>query len=193
VEPISLVESIFEAAALYATNYHEDVRGLFGRLYCPDALREFWGDRSVCQVNLSSNPIRGTIRGLHFQHDPWPDAKLVRCLSGEVLDVIVDLRQGSPTFLQHRAIHLTPESGNLLFVPEGFAHGFQSLLEHSSLLYIHSARYDPGFLGGLRYDDPILGIKWPLPCSQVSERDLSSSWLGDDFQGLSVNAFREPS
>lgn len=140
-----------------------------------------WGDRGIAQVNLSRSEIVGTIRGLHFQAPPHSEAKLVRCLKGRVWDVAVDLRRDSPTYGEWQAIELTPELGNALLVPEGCAHGFQVLESGSELLYLHSGVWVPQAESGVCWDDPQLAVAWPLPPTELSERDLDLPFLSDCF------------
>jgi dTDP-4-dehydrorhamnose 3,5-epimerase len=161
-----------------------DHRGRFARAFDRDLLAPVFGARTICQVNLSQTRARGALRGLHYQVPPHAEAKLVRCLRGAVLDVAVDLRAGSPTFLQHVAVELRPEHANALFIPEGCAHGFQLLEPDSELLYIHTAPYVPGSEGGLRFDDPRLAIPWPLPPADLSDRDRNHPLLASDYEGI---------
>ena len=149
----------------------EDERGVFSRLFCPRELDVVWQDRSICQINYSLTCSIGAIRGLHFQKPPQSETKLVKCLQGRVWDAVVDLRPHSPTFLQWQAIELTPDKHNALLIPEGCAHGFQVMEPNSELLYLHSEFYYPDQEDGLRWDDPVLNINWPLPVSDLSARD----------------------
>jgi dTDP-4-dehydrorhamnose 3,5-epimerase len=126
------------------------------------------------------------VRGLHYQRPPQAEAKWVRCLKGRVFDVAVDLRRGSPTFLKWHAVELDGVSMNALLIPEGCAHGFQVLEPESELLYLHTATYTPGLEGAARYDDPRLAIRWPLPVTDLSERDRTHPLLDDSFEGISV-------
>ncbi len=123
---------------------------------------------------------------MHFQRPPHAETKIVRCLQGAVFDVIVDLRQGSDTFLQWHGEILSPDRGCALFIPEGFAHGFQVLEEESLLLYMHSEFYTPSSEGGVRFSDPAIGIEWPLPLSDISERDTSYPLINDQFEGIDI-------
>jgi dTDP-4-dehydrorhamnose 3,5-epimerase len=129
---------------------------------------------------------RGTVRGLHFQRPPHAEAKLVTCLHGQVFDVAVDLRAGSPTFLQWHAEELTESNGRSLLIPEGFAHGFQTLSEHCELLYVHSATFVPSSEGGINAHDNAIGVDWPLPIAELSERDASHPLLDAEFGGLKL-------
>ncbi len=161
-----------------------DRRGSFARLFCSRELEQAHQGRPIVQINHSRTLQKGALRGLHFQHPPAAEAKWVRCIRGRVFDVAVDLRRGSPTFLRWFGIELAPETGRALFLPEGFAHGFQTLEDDSEMLYLHSAPYDPAREGGLRWDDPRLGIDWPLPVAEISDRDRAHPLLTDAFQGL---------
>jgi len=161
-----------------------DNRGSFARLFDRDVLAPIHGGRPIVQVNRSVTAAPGAVRGLHFQRPPRADAKWVRCLRGRVWDVAVDLRRGSPTFLAHTAVELSQEAMNAIFIPEGCAHGFQVLDPDSELLYLHSAPYAPEHEGGLRWDDPVLAIEWPLAVADISERDRNHPLLGADFEGL---------
>lgn len=161
-----------------------DQRGEFARLFDLDLLGEAHGVRPIVQVNRSLTSRPGTARGLHYQAAPALEAKWVRCLRGRVFDVVVDLRRGSPTFLQHAAIELSAQRANALFIPEGCAHGFQVLEPDSELLYLHTAPYAPRHEGGLRCDDPALGIAWPLPIAGLSERDAGFALIDENFKGI---------
>ena len=148
-----------------------DMRGSFTRLFCRREFLEKGIDKEFVQVNHSHNTLKGTIRGLHFQFAPNLEAKLVRCIKGAVIDVIVDLRKDSPTYLQHFSIELSEKNKKMLFVPENFAHGFQTLEDDTHLLYQTTEYYTPSSESGLRFDDPVLAIKWPLKAVNVSEKD----------------------
>ncbi|RYG60995.1 MAG: dTDP-4-keto-6-deoxy-D-glucose epimerase [Alphaproteobacteria bacterium] len=164
----------------------KDERGAFSRLYCAEELREVLGGRTIAQVNASATMQVGAMRGLHYQKAPSLEMKLVRCLKGRVFDVVVDLRQGSDTFLLWDAIELSPDKANMMVVPEGCAHGFQVLEQGSELLYMHTALYEPASEGGLSFDDPKVGIDWPLAVRDLSVRDQGHPMLSDDFTGLKV-------
>jgi dTDP-4-dehydrorhamnose 3,5-epimerase len=144
-----------------------------------EAFMGSWGDRGIAQVNLSRSEAVGTIRGLHLQADPHSEAKLMRCLKGRVWDVAVDLRCNSATYGQWHALELTPKRGNALLIPEGCAHGFQVLEPGSELLYLHSGTWVPQAETGVRWDDPQLALPWPLPPTELSERDRSLPLLSD--------------
>lgn len=152
-----------------------DPRGVFLNAFRSQdaAFAHAWGDRTIAQVNLSRSETAGLVRGLHFQAAPHSEAKLVRCLRGRVWDVAVDLRASSPTYANWHAVELSPETANALLIPEGCAHGFQVLEAGSELIYLHSGAWVPEAEAGIRADDPLLAISWPLPLLGLSERDLS--------------------
>jgi dTDP-4-dehydrorhamnose 3,5-epimerase len=165
---------------------HHDDRGAFIRLFCAQELQPLLGHRQIAQINHSRTRQVGAVRGMHFQFPPHAEMKMVRCLRGRVWDVAVDLRAGSPTFLQWHAQELVQNDAQMLVIPEGFAHGFQVLEPESELLYLHTAYYHPPSEGGLRYDDPGLAIGWPLPPHDLSARDLSHPLLSADFSGIAL-------
>lgn len=163
-----------------------DHRGSFTRLFCEEELAGAIGNRHIVQINHSRTEQIGAVRGMHFQHAPHAEMKMVRCLRGAVWDVAVDLRPASPTWLKWHAVELTPENGRMMIIPEGCAHGFQVLKPGSELLYLHTAFYAPEAEGGVRLDDPALGIKWPLAVSEMSERDSHHAPIDDAFCGVKL-------
>ena len=164
---------------------HDD-RGFFAMTWLPGEFTRRGLDPSLAQCNLAWNHKRGTLRGMHFQRAPHAEMKLVRCLKGKVWDVAVDLRAGSPTLLQWHAEELTPDNARMLVIAEGCAHGFQALEADSELLYLHTAFYAPEAEGGVCCDDPRLGITWPLPVTDLSERDRRHPPLPPGFSGINV-------
>lgn len=166
------------------TEPRADARGKFARLFCASELEAAHGGRPIVQINHSLTCDVGAIRGLHYQRPPAAEAKWIRCLEGRVWDVAVDLRRGSPTFLHWHAVTLSAEAMNAVFIPEGFAHGFQVLEPSSALLYLHTAPYTVGLEGAVRWDDPRVAIPWPLPPVALSGRDQSHPLLGPNFEGI---------
>ncbi|GBD43047.1 dTDP-4-dehydrorhamnose 3,5-epimerase [bacterium HR40] len=152
---------------------HDDRRGWFGRAFCRDSLRHLGIDLDPVQANLSLSRRRGTLRGLHYQLPPSAETKLVRCLAGAILDVVLDLRPHSPTFGRHMAVELEGGAPRAVLVPPGCAHGFLTLTDDTLVLYFVSARYDPARERGVRFDDPTFAIRWPFPPEVVSDRDLA--------------------
>ena len=161
-----------------------DDRGAFARLYCEKDFGIIGHTRPIVQINHSLTREKGTVRGIHFQYPPDAEIKIIRCLRGMVFDVLVDLRTDSPTFLKWHAVELSPDSFNMVYIPEGCAHGFQTLEKDSELLYLHTAMYTKGSEGGIRYDDPKISIDWPLSAVNVSGRDKSYPLLNDSFTGI---------
>lgn len=161
-----------------------DHRGAFARLYCEQELSEVIGKRSIVQINHSRTSHIGAVRGMHYQKPPYAEMKLVRCLKGRVWDVAVDLRAGSPTFLQWHAEELSPNNRRMLVIPEGCAHGFQVLEADSELLYLHTEFYTPTAESGVLHDDSRLAIRWPLPVTDLSERDQRHAAIPADFSGI---------
>ncbi len=168
------------------THRTEDARGAFARLFCETELAEVISTRRIVQINQSTTALPGAVRGMHYQRTPHAEMKLVRCLRGRVWDVAVDLRAGSPTFLQWHAEELSPGNARMLVVPEGCAHGFQALEAGSELLYLHTAPYRAEAEGGVAALDARLTIAWPLPVVGLSARDAAHPPLAADFEGLAT-------
>ncbi|MCB0209510.1 MAG: dTDP-4-dehydrorhamnose 3,5-epimerase [Anaerolineae bacterium] len=152
----------------------EDQRGFFARGWCQNEFEAHGLVPQVVQANISYNHHKGTLRGLHYQKAPYAETKLVRCVKGALYDVIIDLRPNSPTFKQWLGVELTADNYRMLYVPEGFAHGFQTLVDHTEAYYMVSQFYTPQAEGGLRYNDPSFAIDWPLDIEVISDKD--SSW-----------------
>lgn len=165
----------------------QDERGRFARVFCETAYAELRPNLHWTQINVSSTTHKGTVRGMHFQYPPAAETKLIRCLQGRVFDVAVDLRAGSPTFLHWHGVELSEDSPIQFFIPEGFAHGFQALTDHAQLLYLHTAAWNRQHEGTVRHDDPSLAIAWPLPVTQVSEKDRNTPLLDATFIGIHLN------
>ncbi len=162
----------------------EDERGFLSRFYCAEEFREAGLYKPVAQMNHTLTRKHGAVRGLHYQHPPHAETKLVSCLRGEILDVAVDLRRDSPTFLHWHGEILSSSNRKSLLIPEGFAHGFQALTEDCELIYLHTASYRPEAEGALNVVDPALGIVWPLPVIDLSARDRSHTFIDKNFQGV---------
>jgi dTDP-4-dehydrorhamnose 3,5-epimerase len=161
-----------------------DDRGQFGRLFCADDLKIFGWQKPIAQSNISITQGSGTVRGLHYQHPPHDEMKLVSCIEGCVYDVAVDIRANSKTKLQHFGVELSAENQKALLIPEGFAHGFQCLSERATLIYFHSAAFHAEAAGGLHPQDEKLAITWPLKIARASEKDLSYVKIDDTFKGV---------
>lgn len=150
-----------------------DERGSFARTFCADEFAAHGLQTTWKQTNLSRNTRRGTIRGLHFQAEPHPEVKLVRCSAGAIFDVVVDVRRDSPSFGRWLGVELAAATGRALYIPGGFAHGLQTLTDEAEVFYMMGAAYIPALARGLRWDDPAVGVKWPLPPVAVSARDAA--------------------
>jgi dTDP-4-dehydrorhamnose 3,5-epimerase len=164
-------ETTLPGAVIVDVERRGDERGFFARSYCEREFAAHGLKARVAQANVSFNHRRGTVRGLHFQFPPAAETKLVRCTRGAILDVIVDLRPESPTFLQHVAVELTAENRRALYVPERFAHGYQVLEDDTETTYQVGEFYTPAAESGLRFDDPRLAIAWPLAPTELSPKD----------------------
>jgi dTDP-4-dehydrorhamnose 3,5-epimerase len=163
-----------------------DSRGLLERLFCQETLNSFLQGKTIRQINRTLTQNKGTVRGLHFQYPPFVETKIVTCLKGQVWDLAVDLRRGSSTFLQFHAVLLSEDNHQSYLIPEGFAHGFQTLTPDCEMLYFHTADYNAKAEGALNACDPRLAINWPEPITERSERDTNHAMLSDDFHGMDL-------
>ncbi|MEM1223320.1 MAG: dTDP-4-dehydrorhamnose 3,5-epimerase [Verrucomicrobiota bacterium] len=148
-----------------------DDRGYFARAFCKNEFDELGIESNVVQVNVSFNHKAGTLRGMHYQKEPAQETKIIRCTQGAIYDVIIDLRKDSPTYMQHFGIELSAQNMLKLFVPRGFGHGYLTLEDNTEARYMVSEFYTPELEAGVRYDDPVFGIEWPIPISVISEKD----------------------
>ena len=162
----------------------QDKRGIFARIFCRKELEAINLTKNVVQINHSRTAKRATIRGIHYQRPPKAEIKIVKCIRGAVFDVIVDLRKKSPTLFRWHGELLSAENMKMIYVPEGFAHGFQTMEENTELLYLHTEFYSPEHEGGLRYDDPMLNISWPLETTEISQKDQEYPLLSTTFEGI---------
>ena len=160
-----------------------DSRGWFERAYCFDTFTQLGINKTISQINRSFTLQKGSVRGMHFQTTPFAETKFVSCLKGEVFDVAVDLRAGSPTFLEWYGEVLSADNQRSLLIPEGFAHGFQTLSADCEMLYLHTQKFDPASSSGINPLDPKLAISWPLAVTEMSESDKHRPML-DNFEGL---------
>lgn len=175
ISPLSM-----QGLRLIETEPYCDHRGRFARLFCCRELASAGLDMEIVQINHSLTRQVGAIRGLHFQRAPYAETKIVRCLRGGCFDVVVDLRPDSETFLKWHGEKLTDKNDKALFIPEGFAHGFQTIEPDTELLYFHSEYYTSEYEGGVRFDDPALGIDWPLLYTDISDRDMNFPLINID-------------
>jgi dTDP-4-dehydrorhamnose 3,5-epimerase len=154
-----------------------DQRGMFARAFCAQEFAAQGLETSFVQANISTNVLAGTVRGMHFQREPNAEVKLVRCVKGSIYDVVVDMREGSSTHMRWFGVELSEDNGLMMYVPKGFAHGYQALTDGATAFYMVSAFYHPESEGGMRFDDPKLSIKWPRAVSERSDKDAQWPWL----------------
>lgn len=188
---LTIIETPLKGLYIIETNAFIDHRGAFARWFCEEELAEVLGNRHIKNVNFSRTAKKGSIRGMHFQKPPRAEMKLVRCIRGRILDVVVDIRSGSPTFLQYYSVELSSENMKMFAVPEGFAHGFQSLEDDSEIMYLVTEFYSPESEAGLQFSDPALKIEWPLSITDISAKDGKHPLVNDDFVGLDVSMYGE--
>lgn len=163
-----------------------DSRGSLERVFCAEELATVCAGKPIVQINRTVTSRRGTVRGMHFQKPPHAELKIITCVRGEVFDVAVDLRRGSPTFLQWHGEILSAGNVRSIAIPEGFAHGFQTLTDDCEMLYLHTAAYHPESEGALHHKDPRLNIQWPLEVSEVSARDSAHPLLTSGYEGITL-------
>lgn len=164
----------------------EDSRGFFSRLFCEEEMASMGWIQSICQINHTYTAKRGSVRGMHFQRPPYAEKKLITCIKGEVLDVALDLRDGSPTFMKWETQILSAKNNMSLLIPEGFAHGFQALTDDVELVYVHSNRYVMSSESGLNPQDKVFKNVWPLPIAEISDRDLALPMFSEKFEGVQI-------
>jgi dTDP-4-dehydrorhamnose 3,5-epimerase len=179
-----LLDTPIAGLKIVERNRLSDDRGFLCRMFCSDELQAAGWSKPIAQINQTLTRGDGAVRGMHFQFPPHAEMKLVNCVRGEVWDVAVDLRKGSPTFLKWLGVQLSPENGRALLIPEGFAHGFQSLAPDSELIYFHTAAYHPASEGALHVNEPRVAIEWPRPITELSSRDQAHPMLSPSFQGI---------
>ena len=189
-------ETKLSGAFIIELERREDDRGFFARAFCQNEFSDHGLKPVIAQANIGFNRRRGCLRGMHFQYPPAAETKVVRCTRGAVFDIIVDLRPESSTYLQHVSVELTADNHRAIYIPERFAHGYQTLADETETSYQVGEFYTPGAEGGLRYDDPALGLTWPLAVSEISEKDAAWPLLADVQpevrQRMAIAADREP-
>jgi dTDP-4-dehydrorhamnose 3,5-epimerase len=176
---VIFTETSLRGAFVIDLERREDDRGFFARTFCQHEFAEHGLKPVIAQANVAYNRYRATLRGMHFQFPPAAETKLVRCTRGAILDIIVDLRPDSPTYLEHVSVELTADTHRALYVPERFAHGYQVLEDGTETSYQVGEFYTPEAEGGLRFDDPRLGLEWPLPVSEMSQKDRAWALLDE--------------
>lgn len=162
----------------------KDIRGQLKRLYCNDEFINIMNNKPISQINYTFTNKKGSVRGLHYQIKPFSEKKIITCIKGEVCDVAVDLRKNSPTFLRHFSIILSEKNNKMIVIPEGFAHGFQTLKDNCEMMYFHSKPFNSKSERGINSLDPKLNIRWPLNITQISDKDKNHAFLKIDFRGI---------
>lgn len=184
MDKIKLTETPLKGAFLLKPNKYEDHRGSFSRVFCRNEFSEIFSNNEIVQINHSITVKKGSVRGLHFQYPPNAEIKIIKCIKGKVFDVIVDVRENSPTFLSWYGVILSCQNMKSIYIPKGFAHGFQTMESNTELLYLHSEVYEQANEGGLNPNDPSLNIKWPMDISNISEKDQKSKLIEKNFKGI---------
>lgn len=179
-------ELFLKGAYILESDPFIDERGVFERVYCKNELKSIGHTKDIVQINHSITKKKGAVRGMHFQRPPKAEVKIVRCLSGAIFDVIVDIRSESPTFLKWHGEILTSDNFKTLYIPEGFAHGFQALEDNSEIIYFNTEFYDKNYEAGLRFDDPALNIQWKYEAIEISQKDKSHDLIDKKFNGLVI-------
>jgi dTDP-4-dehydrorhamnose 3,5-epimerase len=185
-DKLEFIETYISELLLLQRETKGDSRGYLERLFCQEKMGAFLNGRSIRQINHTHTRNAGTVRGMHFQYPPHSELKIVTCLKGRVWDVAIDLRENSPTFLNHFSTELSEENHRSLIIPEGFAHGFQTLVSDSELIYFHTADYNPESEGALNALDRALAINWPLPIHERSLKDEQHPFLNENFKGIKI-------
>jgi dTDP-4-dehydrorhamnose 3,5-epimerase len=181
---MKFIETPLSGAYVIELEPLRDERGLFARTFCQEEFGQIGLHKQIVQINHSVTRKKGAIRGMHYQRTPACETKLIRCIQGGVFDVMLDLRVDSTTFLHHYGVELSKDNMRMIYIPEGFAHGFQTLTDDAEIVYHHFAFYNPQYEHGLRYDDPALAINWPLPAGVVSLKDQNYPLIDDTFKGF---------
>jgi dTDP-4-dehydrorhamnose 3,5-epimerase len=181
---MKFIETSLSGAYVIELEPFRDERGLFARTFCQKEFATIGFHKQIVQINHSVTRQKGAIRGMHYQRPPASEIKIIRCVQGAVFDVMVDLRAGSSTYLHWHGAELSKDNMRMVYIPEGFAHGFQTLADNSELIYHHSAFYSPEYEQGMRFDDPALTIAWPWPPSVISTKDQSYPLIDDNFKGI---------
>ena len=181
-----IVDTPISGLRIVERSPRSDERGFLTRLFCAEELLAAGWSKPIAQINQTMTRRVGAVRGMHFQFPPHAEMKLVSCIDGEVWDVAVDLRRGSPTFLKWFGAILSPDNGRALLIPEGFAHGFQTLTTDCELIYFHSCAYHAESESAVHPEDPRVAVRWPRPIAEMSARDRGHLLLSPDFRGFAL-------
>lgn len=180
-------DSAIKDVKIIETERVGDDRGFFRRLFCVNEFLNIGFDKKLLQINHSFTAKKGTFRGFHFQEPPYTETKIITCIRGKVFDIAIDVRKGSPTFLQCIGIELSDQNGKMIYIPDGFAHGFQTLEENTELIYLHSQIYKPEYEHSINVKDPVLNISLPIEITEISEKDKNILFKNEDFKGIDLN------
>lgn len=181
---MKFIDTSFDGLWVIEPEIKSDTRGFLTRLFCKNEFSSINFNQEFVQENLTLTKVKGTFRGFHYQSPPFAEKKLVRCVRGKVIDIAIDLRKDSRTFLKSFSIELDSEKLNMILIPEGFAHGFQTLTDDCLMLYLHTNFYNANYELGIRYDEPIINISIPLTIKEISERDKNHPFLSNEFEGI---------
>lgn len=181
---MEFIKTHIEDLYVIELSLHVDERGWFSRTFCQKEFNSIGFNQPFTQHNHSYNALKGTLRGMHFQNPPYTESKLIRCIAGEVFDVAVDLRKGSSTFLNWYGVKLSAKNKKMILIPEGFAHGFLTLEDHTELLYFHTGYYHPKSDSGIHHNDKSINIKWPEAIENMSSKDQQFKLLDHNFKGI---------
>ena len=181
---MKFIETSLKGAYIVEPEPFRDDRGFFARTFCKREFSEIKHTKEFVQFNHSMTTTKGTLRGMHYQIPPSAEIKLIRCIRGSVYDVIIDIRKNSPTFLKHFGVTLSESNLKMIYIPEGFAHGFQTLEDNAQMLYHHTEYYTPQNERGLNYKDPAFKIDWPLIPVNMTEKDQKYSFIDTNFKGI---------
>jgi dTDP-4-dehydrorhamnose 3,5-epimerase len=183
---MNLIPTKIDGVFNFYDTERNDLRGSFKRIFCKDEYKEALIERDIVQINHSTSVIKGSIRGMHYQLSPYAELKIIRCIRGKVFDVCVDLREHSETFLNWYGCELSASNKRSVIIPEGCAHGFQTLEDDCELIYFHTQIYSPEYERSFRYNDKLINIDWPIAPTFVSEKDINAIQLPSDFSGVSL-------
>lgn len=185
-QSLKITDTPLQGLSLIERNIIKDDRGEFFRVYCKEELSGVGLLNPLDQINFNTAAEKFTTKGIHFQLPPFAEEKIITCTRGEIFDVAVDLRKGSPTFLQYYSVILSDKNNLSLLIPKGFGHGWQSLKDNSSIIYLHTSSYSPDFERGVNIFDPLIGIEWPNTPAHLSKRDREFEYLTSDFAGIEI-------
>ena len=183
---MKIINSKISNVFIIESDPHNDNRGYFNRIFCQKEMNMIQPGIIIAQINHSMTKHKGTIRGMHYQNQPNAELKIVRCIKGSIFDVAVDIRRNSSTFFQWHGEILSAQNMKALVIPEGCAHGFQTLEDNTEMIYMNTKFYAKESENTIRYNEPLINIQWPLECTQISEKDMSSIFLSSDFQGIEI-------